>query len=55
MTMMDTYFYLLEKQGAVKEDRALILNALFRPGPGHGNDSVDPPNFTELIERTVGK
>lgn len=55
MTMMDTYFYLLEKQGAVKEDRALILNALFRPGPGQVSDNVDPPNFTELVGKAMGK
>lgn len=50
-TMMDTYFHLIEKQAAQKEDRALILAALFRPAPGHGPDNVDPPSFTDLMEK----
>lgn len=49
-TMMDTYFHLIEHQAASKEDRALILNALFRPIPGHGAENIDPPNFTELVK-----
>lgn len=53
LTMLDTFFHLIEKEGAVKEDRALVLNALFRPGPGHG-DNVDPPNFTELVTKAMG-
>ncbi|WP_075289164.1 hypothetical protein [Pararhizobium arenae] len=54
-TMMDTYFHLIAEQAAVKEDRALILNALFRPTPGQSGDSVDPPNFTELVDKAMGK
>lgn len=53
LTMLDTFFHLIEKEAAVKEDRALVLNALFRPGPGHG-DNVDPPNFTELVTKAMG-
>lgn len=53
LTMLDTFFHLIEKEGAVKEDRALVLNALFRPAPGHG-DNVDPPNFTELVTKAMG-
>lgn len=53
LTMLDTFFHLIEKEGAVKEDRALVLNALFRPAPGHG-DNVDPPNFTELVSKAMG-
>ena len=54
-TMMDTYFHLIGQQAAVKEDRALILNALFRPTPGQGGDNVDPPNFTELLDKAISK
>lgn len=54
-TMMDTYFHLIERDAATKEDRALILNALFRPAPGHGSDNVEPPNFTELLDKAMGK
>ncbi len=53
LTMLDTFFHLIEKEGAVKEDRALVLNALFRPAPGHG-DNVEPPNFTELVTKAIG-
>lgn len=52
LTMLDTFFHLIEKKGAVKEDRALVLNALFRPAPGHG-DNVEPPNFTELVTKAI--
>jgi Family of unknown function (DUF6161) len=54
-TMMDTYFHLIEQQAALKEDRALILAALFRPSPGHGPDNVEPPNFTELLDKATGR
>jgi hypothetical protein len=54
-TMMDTYFHLIEKQAAIKEDRALILAALFRPLPGQGTDNVEPPNFTEFVTKAMGQ
>lgn len=50
-TMMDTYFHLIEQQAASVEDRALILAALFRPAPGHGPESVEPPDFTDFINK----
>ncbi|NRP70090.1 hypothetical protein ILFOPFJJ_00968 [Ensifer psoraleae] len=52
-TMMDVYFHLIEKNGATSEERALVLNALFRPAPGHGPENVDPPNFTELLNKAA--
>jgi len=48
-TTMDTYFHLIESNGATTEERGLMLNALFRPLAGHGQDNVDPPNFIELM------
>lgn len=50
-TIMDTYIHMIEKQIAQREDRALLLNAIFRPPPGQVNDSVEPPNFAELLEK----
>ncbi|MCO6407038.1 hypothetical protein [Hoeflea alexandrii] len=50
-TMMDTYFLLIAQQAASKEERGLILNALFRPSPGHGSDNIEPPSFSELVGR----
>ncbi|OAV52477.1 hypothetical protein A6U98_27160 [Rhizobium sp. WYCCWR10014] len=54
-TMLDTYFHLIEKDAATKTDRALVLNALFRPTPGQQSEAVEPPNFTELLEKAVSK
>lgn len=48
-TMLDTYFILLEREAATTEERGLILNALFRPGPGQGADNLEPPTFTDFI------
>lgn len=54
-TMMDTYFVLIERQAASAEERALILNALFRPAPGYGPDNIEPPNFTEVLGKATPK
>jgi hypothetical protein len=50
-TTMDTYFHLIERSGATTEERGLMLNALFRPLPGQGQENVEPPNFMELVKR----
>ncbi|RAZ75807.1 DUF6161 domain-containing protein [Mesorhizobium atlanticum] len=54
-TIIETYYKMIEQGGATVEDRALILQALCRPAPGHGGDSVDPPNFTEVIDKAMGR
>lgn len=53
-TMLETYYRMIERSAATTEDRALVLQALMRPPPGHGPDTVEPPNFTEVIA-TLGK
>lgn len=53
-TIMQTYIHLIRNDFAQKEDRALLLNALFRPPPGQVNDSVEPPSFTDLIDKMKG-
>lgn len=50
-TTMDTYFHLVENNKATPEERGLMLNALFKPLPGQGQDNVDPPNFMELVKK----
>lgn len=50
-TTMDTYFHMIERNGATTEERGLMLNALFRPLPGQGQENVEPPNFMELVKR----
>ncbi|MEI9410945.1 DUF6161 domain-containing protein [Mesorhizobium sp. Ld1326N3] len=54
-TIIETYYKMIEQQAATKEDRAMILQALCRPPPGHGGDSVDPPSLTDVVEKAVGK
>jgi hypothetical protein len=50
-TTMDTYFHLIENSGATPEERGLMLNAIFRPLPGQGNENVEPPNFVDIISK----
>ncbi|WP_173420749.1 hypothetical protein [Ensifer adhaerens] len=54
-TMMDVYTFLIEQDKASPEERGLVLNALFRPAPGHGAENVEPPNFTEILGKATGK
>ncbi len=54
-TILDTYYRMIEDGKAAVDDRALILAALCRPSPGHGADNIDPPNFTELVDKAMGK
>jgi len=54
-TIIETYYKMIEEMASTKEDRALILQAICRPPPGHGGDSVEPPNFTEVLERATGR
>jgi len=54
-TMIETYYKMIEKSAATPEDRALVLSALMRPAPGHGGDPIEPPNFTEVMEKAMGK
>ncbi|CAI2936139.1 hypothetical protein [Aminobacter niigataensis] len=50
VTMLNTYFFLIEQDAATKQDRGAILEALFRRPPGHGADTVEPPHFTDLLK-----
>ena len=57
IAMIDT-FLSLEKEGklSAKEDRILILQALFRPGPGTGGCTGDdgmPPHWFDLLMRRL--
>jgi hypothetical protein len=42
VTMLNTYLFMVSRDVAVKEDRATILEALFRRAPGHGSEPVEP-------------
>ncbi|KQU69862.1 hypothetical protein ASC75_06860 [Aminobacter sp. DSM 101952] len=52
-TMLETYLHLVEQDAAVKADRPLILEALFRRTPGHGPEAIEPPNLTDIIRLNV--
>lgn len=54
-TMMNTYIKLIEEKGTVPADRAIVLEALFRRAPGHGNDTVEPFNISEIAKMGLGK
>jgi len=48
--MLDTYLFLVGEGKADEGDRPLILNALFRPVPGHGGHDIEPPNLGDLMK-----
>jgi hypothetical protein len=53
-TMLETYLHLVERDADVKADRPLILEALFRRTPGHGPETIEPPNLADVM-RLGGK
>jgi hypothetical protein len=50
--MLETYFSLVGNKDAKMEqsDRILILNAIFRPLPGHQVEDVAPPTLLDLTK-----
>lgn len=48
-TMLETYLHLVEQDAELKQDRPLILEALFRRTPGHGPETIEPPNLTDIL------
>ncbi|MCG6115085.1 MAG: DUF6161 domain-containing protein [Mesorhizobium sp.] len=54
-TMLETYLHLVEQDATVKAERPLILEALFRRTPGHGPDSIEPPNLTDIMSLSTGQ
>lgn len=54
--MLETYFRLVGDPEANMEqtERILILNAIFRPLPGHQADDVAPPTLTDLAKEALG-
>lgn len=49
-TMLDTYFMLVEAGRADEASRPIILNALFRPAPGHSTEGTEPPEMAAYLE-----
>jgi hypothetical protein len=54
-TMLETYLHLVEQDATVKVDRPLILEALFRRTPGHGAETIEPPNFADILKIGASK
>lgn len=50
-TMVETYLALIAegKGAATDQERILVLNALFRPGPGDANDDAPSPQLMDFI------
>ncbi|WP_129155800.1 DUF6161 domain-containing protein [Bosea sp. Tri-44] len=53
--MLQTYLALVGDKGAKMEstDRVLVLNAIFRPLPGHQAEDVAPPTVLDLAKSTI--
>ncbi|WP_201829217.1 DUF6161 domain-containing protein [Microvirga zambiensis] len=53
--MLETYFSLVGNKDAKMEpsDRILILNAIFRPLPGHQSEDVAPPTLLDLTKEAL--
>jgi hypothetical protein len=49
VTMLDTYLFLVTKEAATLQDRGALLEAMFRRAPGHGPETVEPPNLTDIM------
>lgn len=49
--LLKTYYQLVaDKEADMKpSDRLLVLNALFRPLPGHHNEDINPPTFADVV------
>lgn len=56
-TMLQTYLALvgMKEAGMEQADRTLVLNAIFRPLPGHPSDDVAPPTLIEVVKGASGK
>lgn len=48
-TIIDTYIRLVDRGAANIDDRPIVLEALFRRVPGHGSDTVAPPNLSDML------
>lgn len=55
--MLQTYLSLVGDANAKMEqaDRTLVLNAIFRPLPGHQSEDVAPPTLADVVKSATGK
>lgn len=50
VTMLNTYLFLVDKGAATIQDRGALLEAMFRRAPGHGPETIEPPNLTDVMK-----
>ncbi|TBY41585.1 hypothetical protein [Rhizobium leguminosarum] len=50
VTMLNTYLFLVKEGAATPQDRGALLEAMFRRAPGHGPETIDPPNMADLMK-----
>ncbi|CAD7036523.1 hypothetical protein RHAB21_02535 [Pseudorhizobium halotolerans] len=57
VTMLNTYLFLVSQRAASQEDRGALLEAMFRRAPGHGPETIEPPNMVDILNygKHVGK
>ncbi|MDA4844779.1 DUF6161 domain-containing protein [Hoeflea poritis] len=55
LTTMDTYLHLIAENAAEHQDRAILLEALFRRAPGQGPDTTEPASMVDMMNLTLGK
>lgn len=51
LALLETYIRLVHDAMAGREDRTIVLAALFRPLPGHENDDLQPPSLLDLMKK----
>lgn len=51
LALLETYIRLVHDAKAGREDRTIVLAALFRPLPGHENDDLQPPSLLDLMKK----
>lgn len=50
VAMLNTFLFMMKNGTATIQDRGALLEALFRRVPGHGPETVEPPNLTDLMK-----
>lgn len=51
LAMLETYIRLVHDAKAGREDRTIVLAAIFRPLPGHENDDIQPPSLLDFMKK----
>ncbi|WP_117196397.1 hypothetical protein [Rhizobium terrae] len=57
VTILNTYLFLIKREAATIQDRGALLEAMFRRAPGHGPETIEPQNLTDVMKygESLGK